>query len=373
MPIGSASIAWVVVRCRRIINYQLSIINYQLFMNQPSLLTDWNIVGHRMIVDRLSRAVANQEVSHAYLFAGPDHVGKSTLARIFAQALLCTSEGHRPCGQCRACGLVAANRHPDLLTLNLAWQEMIFATKGTATSVSVDAVRQMNTELSRRPHDGRYKILLIPDAETLTTAAANAFLKTLEEPPAYVIILLTVRDLELLLPTIRSRCQPLHLSTLPLGEIEQVLMQAHGVSPDQAKLLARLSGGRIGWAINAVQDRNVLNQRASTLATLYQLIRGNRAERLLLAASLAKSNDMEVMALWASWWRDVLLIQNGAVEAIQNSDQRDLLERAALDTTPHQVRTFLHDLQRLRKIAQETNANPMLVWENLVLKLPIAG
>jgi DNA polymerase-3 subunit delta' len=342
-------------------------------MNQPSLLTDWHIVGHRMVVDRLSRAVANNEVSHAYLFAGPDHVGKSTLARIFAQALLCTNEGHRPCGLCRACKLVLANRHPDLLTLDLAWQEMMLGTKSTVTAVSVEAVRHMTTELSRRPHEGKYKILLIPEAEHLTTAAANAFLKTLEEPPSFVVILLTVRDLELLLPTIRSRCQPLHLSTLPLGEVEQALMQEHGVSPEQAQLLARLSGGRIGWAINAVQDRNVLNQRASALATLYQILRANRAERLLLAAPLAKNNDLEVMALWASWWRDLLLTQNGAVDSIQNSDQRDVLERTALDTTPHEVRTFLHELQRLRKIAQETNANPTLIWENLVLKLPMGG
>ncbi len=342
-------------------------------MNQPSLLADWHIIGHQLVVDRLDRAVTNNEVGHAYLFAGPDHVGKRTLARSFAQALLCSNEGHRPCGLCRACKLVTNNRHPDLLTLDLAWQEMMLGTKGTAASVSVEAVRLLTTELSRRPHDGRYKIVLIPHAETLTTAAANAFLKTLEEPPSYVVIVLTVRDLELLLPTIRSRCQPLLLSTLPLGEIEQALMQNHGVSPDQAQLLARLSGGRIGWAINAVQDRNILNQRASSLATLYQLIRANRAERILLASPLAKSNDLEVMTLWAGWWRDVLLIQNGAADAIQNSDQRDLLERAALDTTPHQVRTFLHDLQRFRKIAQETNASPILVWENLVLKLPITN
>lgn len=326
-----------------------------------------------MVVDRLSRAVANHEVSHAYLFAGPAHVGKKTLARIFAQALLCTHEGHRPCGLCRACKLVLANRHPDLLTLDLAWQEMMLGTKSTVTAVSVEAVRHMNTELSRRPHEGNYKILLIPEAEHLTTAAANAFLKTLEEPPPFVVILLTVRDLELLLPTIRSRCQPLHFSTLSLEEVEQTLVQEHGVSAEQSSLLARLSGGRIGWAINAVQDRTVLNQRAAALATLYQTLRANRAERLLLAAPLAKTNDLEVMALWASWWRDVLLIQNGASETIQNSDQRDLLERAALDTTPAQVRTFLHDLQRLRKIAQETNANPVLLWENLVLKLPMNG
>jgi DNA polymerase-3 subunit delta' len=342
-------------------------------MNQPSLLADWNIIGHGLVIERLSRAVANQEVHHAYLFAGPDHVGKSTVARTFAQALLCTHDGHRPCGLCRACKLVLANRHPDLLTLDSKWQELVLANKSASTSVSVEAVRHMTTELHRRPHEGKHKILLVPDADALTTAAANAFLKTLEEPPAFVTILLTVRDMDLLLPTIRSRCQPLLLSTLPLGDIERALVQDYAVSADQAKLLARLSGGRVGWAINAVQERSVLAQRAAALATLLQAYRANRAERLLLAAPLAKSNDLEVMALWASWWRDVLLIQNGAAETVQNSDQRDLLERAAQDTTPLQVRTFLHDLQRLRTIAQTTNASPSLVWENLLLKLPLSA
>ncbi len=340
-------------------------------MEQPSLLSDWNIIGHKAIIDRLSRAVHYNEISHAYCLAGPDHIGKTTVARTFGQALLCTNDHLRPCGNCRACKLVQSNRHPDFCSLNMAWQEVALGIKGTA--VSVDAVRHITTELHRRPYEGGYKVLFVPNAEELTTAAANAFLKTLEEPPPYVVILLTVRDIELLLPTIRSRCHPLALSPLSIEEVEHALVDRYNVSTDQAHLLARLSGGRVGWAINAIQERTALPQRAAALATLLQAWQTTRAERLLLAAPLAKANDDEIMPLWASWWRDVLLVQNGVIEAIQNIDQRDHLQRAAQDCTPAQVRSFLHDLQRLRRIATGTNASPQLVWETLMLKLPFSN
>ncbi|MBA3534820.1 MAG: DNA polymerase III subunit delta' [Ardenticatenales bacterium] len=330
----------------------------------------WPLLGHDMAVERLARAVQSDRVAHAYLFSGPDHIGKTTLARAFAQALLCLAGGARPCGACRACRLVQANRHPDMMTLDMAWQTMNLPTKGEAHSISVDAIRLMNNELSRRPHEGKWKVLLIPNVEEFTLSAANAFLKTLEEPPAFVIILLTTREVELVLPTIRSRCQPMPLFPLPSEQVEQGLQVRWGVEPERARLLARLGGGRIGWAIQAAQDSKVLEKRGAALDNLQQALQGNRAERLLLAASLSKADDEEVLPLWASWWRDVLMVQQGAENVIANIDQSTALEQAAQRYTPAQVQGFLRELQRLLRLAQTTNLNRQLYWEVLLLKLP---
>lgn len=332
--------------------------------------THWPIIGHDVAVRQLTRAVDTGAVAHAYLFSGPDQVGKRTLARTLTQALLCPSIGARPCGSCRACRLVEANRHSDFLTLDLAWQAMNLPDKANAQSITVDAVRQMNSDLARRPHEGQWKVLLIPNVEELTVAASNAFLKTLEEPPSFVVILLTTRDPELVLPTIRSRCQPIPLFALPVSEVEQALRVRWGVGEESARLLARLSGGRLGWAVRAAQDERLMQARSAALSTLQQALNANRAERLLLAAPLGKENDGGVMRLWGSWWRDVLLLQSGADEALTNIDQQEALKRAATRYQPAQVRAFLRDLQRLLRVANETNANPPLLWEVLLLKLP---
>lgn len=330
----------------------------------------WPIVGHELVTIRLAQAVEKDNVAHAYLISGLDQLGKQTLTKTFAQALLCTSRPSRPCQKCRACHLVQNNRHPDFLTLDLEWQSQQLANKSQTKSVSVDAVRYMNNELIRRPHEGKWKILMVPHVENLTTAAANAFLKTLEEPPSFVVIVLTTRDSELVLPTIRSRCQPIHLFPLAIAKIQEHLITKFRLEEPKATLIAKLSNGRIGWAIQATQDDYLLTQRADILSLLQQALKTNRAERLLMAHPLSKRNDPEVLRLWAGWWRDILLLQNNEAELIVNFDQRPILEQVAQQYQPPQIRTFLRELQRLLRLLHETNVNPRLLWEVLLLKLP---
>jgi DNA polymerase III subunit delta' len=335
-----------------------------------SLSTRWPIIGHDLAVAQLQRAVERGQVAHAYLFTGPAQVGKKTLALALAQALLCASEGSRPCGACRACRLVQARRHPDFLTLDMAWQTTRLAQKGEAQSISVDAVRLMNNELMLRPHEGKWKILLVPDVHELTTAAANAFLKTLEEPPPFVVILLTSRDSELVLPTIRSRCQPLPLLPLPVAQVEKTLINQYNVETGRARLIARISGGRIGWALRALEEARILEQRQEALESLEQAMVANRALRLLQASALSKERDVGILLVWASWWRDLLLVQNNADSGVNNIDQLPALQAAAKRYTMEQVRSFLSELQRLLHVALETNVNRQLLWEVLMLKMP---
>lgn len=339
---------------------------------EASPTTHWQIIGHERAVAMLANAVATAQPSHAYLFHGPPHIGKRTVAQRLAQGLVCAAPGEAaPCGNCRPCQLARAGHHPDIVMLDMEAQRQLLGEKEASSTFKVETMRQMQGDLSRRPVEARWKILILPEVERMTDAAANAFLKTLEEPPPYVVLLLTTRDRDLLLPTILSRCQGVPLRPLPIAQIEAALVAGGHASPEQAALLARLSGGLIGWALTAARQPEVLTARAQALETLAQVRRASRTDRLLRAHELAKVNDPTVLTLWASWWRDVLLLQHGALEATTHIDQTPHLRAAAAQYSATQVREALRHLQRAVRLLQETNANPQLVWEVLLLKQPL--
>ncbi|MCZ7568738.1 MAG: DNA polymerase III subunit delta' [Ardenticatenaceae bacterium] len=330
----------------------------------------WPIVGHDWAVALLTRAVAGAQPSHAYLFTGPEGVGKGALARIFTRALFCLRPEARPCDQCRACQLVAHENHPDFLLLDLEAQRRLLNERDLASVLKVETMRQLQNDLIRRPVESRWRVVLLPEAERLTTAAANAFLKTLEEPPAHVVLLLTARDKDLLLPTILSRCQLLPLRPVPTGQIAAFLQDRWGLSAEEAAIVARLSGGRIGWAVQAATVPAVLEARRTAVEALKTALPATRTGRLALAQTLAKTNDPTVLSIWASWWRDVLLLKYGAGDALMNIDLQPALEEIASRLAEPEIRRALHVLQRMQHLLQETNVNVQLAWEVLLLALP---
>ncbi|HEY1407660.1 MAG TPA: hypothetical protein VF434_01895, partial [Promineifilum sp.] len=182
-----------------------------------SLATGWReVIGHEWAVRLLSNAIIHDRVGHAYLFTGLEHIGKSTLARTFAQALNCEAGvEQRPCGECRACRLTGSDRHPDVKII-----EPDVNDRGVK-SIKIDAVRQLQAELSLSSYEGRHKVAILRRFDTATLSAANAFLKTLEEPPGHVVLILTALDGDTLLPTIISRCRRVDLRQIPAELIEE--------------------------------------------------------------------------------------------------------------------------------------------------------
>ncbi|HYN88301.1 MAG TPA: DNA polymerase III subunit delta' C-terminal domain-containing protein, partial [Ardenticatenaceae bacterium] len=247
-----------------------------------------------------------------------------------------------------------------------------------AAAYKVETIRRLQRDLSRRPVEARGKVVLLLEGERLTTAAANAFLKTLEEPPPYVVLLLTARDKGVLLPTIISRCQVLLLRPAPVGQIETFLRTLPGASAEQAALVARLSGGRVGWAVRAAgsgqqskpNGPGLLDERRAALEALTTALRSTRTDRLALAQTLAKQEDLRLLATWAGWWRDALLIKHGTPEAVTNIDARPSLEQVAARLPEPEIRRALHALQHTLGLLEETNVNAQLAWEVLLLQLP---
>ena len=172
----------------------------------------WPIIGHQWAIELLDHGIQTHKLSHAYLFVGPNQVGKRTLGKALAQAILCT-EDQAPCGTCRSCQLIERGRHPDV---------QVVASDGDR--IKIEAIREMQHLVALSPVEGPYRIILIPDFDRATTSAANALLKTLEEPPSTVVLVLTATNVEALLPTIVSRCQIVPLRLLPGAEIRAALI-----------------------------------------------------------------------------------------------------------------------------------------------------
>ncbi|HSJ59179.1 MAG TPA: AAA family ATPase [Anaerolineae bacterium] len=325
----------------------------------------WEMVGHDWAVTLLSRRLAAGRVAHAYLFAGPPRIGKTRLAVRLAQAVNCDGP-QPPCGECQACVRIARAAHPDV---------RLIRGEGAAGSLKIDQIRDLQHEAVLAPYAGRYRVFILRHIDLATVEAANSLLKTLEEPPRHVILILTAVSADALPPTVVSRCQRLDLRRVSLPEIEKTLCGS-GAGQEAARLLAHLSAGRIGWALDVQHDPSVMAHRRAILDEMVGLLSARRVERLAFAERT--SRDVEAcrhaLELWASWWRDLLLLRAGgagseAARHVVNVDRVDELSTLARQSDLHRVYRVLVALTNA--VDQlDANVNARLAVEGLLLKLP---
>src|ERR671930_1169447 len=243
----------------------------------------WNIIGFRLAVRSRQRNLAFGTVSHAYLITGPAQIGKRTLARELAAALNCDAPPQeRPCHGCRNCRMTAHGQHPDLIVVERS---------DGRKDLRVEDVRAARASVDWRPYQGRYKVYLFVDADEMNPAAANALLKTLEEPPPLVVHVLTASQAEAVPPTVLSRCRVLPLQPLSVDDLAAGLQELHGAEPDRAGRLAALSGGRAGWAIAALSAPELVAEREAAVDRAVALSDGPLSARLLLAGEVCKGES----------------------------------------------------------------------------------
>jgi len=329
---------------------------------------NWNIHGHDWAVTLLQTHAGGEKLRHAYLFVGPEGVGRRTLAVRFAQALNCT---HPPapgdfCGVCRECRQIGALTHPDLSLLEPGEGHK---------DILIDQVRSLQHTLALAPYAARYRIALLPAFQRATTQAVNALLKTLEEPPEKVVLLLTANALENLLPTIVSRCEVIRLRPAAIDSTREYLQSTREIDPEKANLLAHLSSGRVGAAIRYAEDPDALHRRKEYLATFLDLLSARRYERFALAQTLsrpydkARQNAEAVLPIWLSFWRDVFVRASGADLSLVNIDLESQVEMAAAQIGETRARdlVIVHEkaIQQL-----DAYANVRLLLETLMLHWP---
>jgi DNA polymerase-3 subunit delta' len=317
------------------------------------------IIGHLWAIELLQRGIATGRLSHAYLFTGPARIGKTSLALYLAQALNCLAAEGRPCGSCGACVRISRGLHPDVCVID-----------GTS-SIKIDQIRQMQVEMALSPFEGRRRVYVLCNFQQATLEASNCLLKTLEEPPSRTTLILTSTEAEALPATIVSRCQVLRLRPLAVAEVEQALQIHWQVEPQQAATLARISQGRIGWAIEASSSDAVMHDRDKYLTALEHILREDRTGRMGLAQQLCRNPQglPDILDLWQSWWRDVLLVKSGNTESVTNVDRQPTLLAEAGDCTLGQVRRCLRAIQEAIEHVEQ-NVNPCLAMEVLLLRMP---
>ncbi len=332
----------------------------------------WPVVGHERAVDLLRRSLASGRTAQAYLIVGPPGVGKATLAMLLARAVNCEG-ADRPCGRCPQCLRVERGVHPDVLVIRrgMSFDE---DEEGAGTRVGIGAIRQLIRDASLLPMAGRHRVFIILDAETMTVEAANALLKTLEEPPPHVLVILVAADDSALPETVRSRC--LRLELRPVGTARvAALLRERGLDPELARLAAGVGRGRVGRSLTLAQDGEWLRWRQELLDRQAGLVvSGDTAGALRwsqeLAEAFGRDRDLvfEALDVLAEWWRDVLLVKVGVPELITNRDREAEIRRAAAGLGVEQVTEAVRQVRRARRLLEQ-NVHPRLTLDNLVLGL----
>lgn len=337
----------------------------------------WTVVGQDAALSLLRRAVEQERVAHAYLFTGPAHTGKTLTALQFAQLLNCTGP-EPPCGRCRACEHTASGTHPDVEIVSIGglcdMTEHDHA-KDSSRDIRICQVRRMQRVLSRAPYEARCRVMIIGPADAMNEPAQNALLKTLEEPEPYVVLILVTDREEALLETIRSRARRVGFGGQPARLIETTLRTRWDVEPPRAAELARLSGGRLGWAVAALHDERMIEDRERALERAEELAPAGLAGRFAYADELGRgytrdrAGTQAALEMWQEFWRDLLLVAGGREQQAVHRDRLDRLRvLAAQCDVPGAVRA-LHAITAARQQLVE-NANPVLALESMMLALP---
>ena len=281
------------------------------------------------------------------------------------------SPADAPCGQCVQCRHIEAGQHADVVTIRPNRE-------GNKKGIGIGEVREIQHQASLKPYEGEHRVFIFDGAEHMSEDAANALLKTLEEPPPQVLLALLASNEEALLPTILSRCRRVELRPMPMKEIAKELMESHSLSNEEAEKLARLAMGCLGWAISAAGDPFNLGGPGLGVGADRRALHRTVGRPIAYASELGstsyKNRDgaIEALNLWLQWWRDVLMIKEGLGDFVYNLDRTDTLRQLAEGVTKsqaaQQVKATLQTMAAL-----EQNANPRLALEVLMLGVPANG
>ena len=257
------------------------------------------ILGNEKIRHHLRESIIKQSISHSYILAGDNGIGKSKIAREFAMELIC--EKHTGCGECPACRQFLADAYPDFFYMDADGKE----------SIGIDRIREnIVNDVSIRPYHGKAKIYIIDEADKMTVGAQNALLKTIEEPPEYVVILLLVRNMSLLLETIRSRCIKLLLSAVSNDRIKSWLVEK-GTSEDVATVVASYSNGAPGIAKAMAESEDFAVIYNQNVEFLKKISEASINDILLFIEELKKRTGgfKDFINFLRLWYRDICILK----------------------------------------------------------------
>jgi DNA polymerase-3 subunit delta' len=321
-----------------------------------------SIIGHEQIKEHLQNAISMDKVSHAYIFNGPAQSGKMMLAKSFAMALQCQQKGTEGCMACHSCRQALSDNHPDIIYLQ----------HEKPNTISVDDIRrQINSDIAVKPYASTYKIYIIDEAEKMNQQAQNALLKTIEEPPAYAVILLLTANSDVFLPTILSRCITLNVKAVADEKIRLFLMKEYQIPDYKADICTAFAQGNVGKAIQLAGSED-FNEIKNSALQLLKRIKEIELYEMMEAIKQISNYKLEIndyFDIMTIWYRDVLLYK-------ATSDANHLIFRDEVYNIKKQASKSSYEgieniIKALDKAKQRLNANVNfeLVMELLLLTM----
>lgn len=321
-----------------------------------------DVVGHKDVIRYIRNAVTENKVSHAYIINGERGSGKKMLASLYATTLLCEKGGSDPCNTCHSCIQAESGNHPDI----------IWVGHEKPGSIGVEDIRnQVNNTVAVKPYQGPYKVYIIPQADLMTVQAQNALLKTIEEPPEYVVIMLLTENAEVLLPTINSRCVMLKLRNIKDALIKKYLMEKLEVPDYKADVCTAFAQGNMGKAIMLANSEH-FNEIREEVLQLMRYIHDMEISEIVDAVSRCAVYKLEIsdyLDIIMIWYRDVLLYKaTKDIDKVVFKDQVEYMKEQARKSSYEGIELILESLDKA-KARLKANVNFDLVMELLFLTI----
>lgn len=321
-----------------------------------------DIIGHDRVKDHLQKAIEYHKVSHAYILAGEEGMGRKTLAKAFAMTLLCERSDKEPCMQCHACRQILSGNHPDV----------IWVTHEKPASIGVDDIRtQINDTIYIKPYSSSYKIYMVDEAEKMTVQAQNALLKTIEEPPSYAVIILMTTNQEVFLPTILSRCIQLNLRPLKNHVVSDYLTETMGVPEEKANIYAAFARGNLGKAIHLASSEEFSLLFRQVLTLLKNIKEMDIAMLLDSIKKLQEDNlDLyECLDFMQLWYRDILMFKvTKDINMLVFKEEYSVVSRLCQKSSYEGLETILNAIEKA-KTRLDANVNTDLALELMLLTM----
>ncbi len=318
-----------------------------------------NIIGHEDVIDNLKKALKKGNISHSYLFVGSESIGKKAVALAFAKALLCEKGGLEPCKQCISCKKFDSSNHPDFYYI-----------EPDGDLIRKPQIEDIIKSTFTMPLEGKRKVYIIDDSFKMNIQSQNAFLKTLEEPPSYVNIILISTSSKNLLPTIISRCEIIKFSPIENDKIMSFLIDKCNKTREEAKFISSYSKGSIGRAIELCNDNEFLSLRNSTINIIDELLKGDELKLISSLGFFDENQDSyeEILDIILYWFRDLYIyIELGDSDLIINRDKMELLSNQT-----YLSRSKINDIIESVLVTKENiqkKVNYQLSIETMLLKI----
>lgn len=331
-------------------------------MAEGKITSFQEILGNEMIKEHFLKAIESHRISHAYILTGEEGTGRKSIANAFAMTLLCEKGGTEPCMVCHSCKQALSGNHPDL----------IYVTHEKPASIGVDDIReQINDTIQIRPYSSYYKIYIVDEAEKMTVQAQNALLKTIEEPPAYGVILLLTENSEAFLPTILSRCVSLKLRPVKDEQIRKYLMEELHVPDYQAEVCAAFARGNVGKAKRLAESEHFSELKDQVIRLLRRLNEMEICEitEAVRTATEYKADINDYLDLMMLWYRDVLLFKaTRQIDGLVFPDEINYISAQASRSSYEGLEHILNALEKA-KARLKANVSFELTLELLMLTI----